>query len=369
MARTAVATAPGALTKEEIFNQPFLWQTTLERIQPTRLTCLKKERPVILTGAGTSAYAAAAVAGSWPGTIAIPTTDLLLYSEDELQCAAPHFAREGLLVSFARSGNSPESLAVVSKFQRMYRRVRHLVITCNAKGQLAQKAGMEHIVLHPRTNDRSLAMTSSFSNLALAGLALRHSALLARALPEICKRVEQALPALDETAMGLAAPAVERIAILASAPLRPLAAEGSLKILEMSAGNIFSLPETFLGLRHGPMSFLRADAVILCFLSSSPARRRYEYDLLRELRKKSLGRIIAVGATAAAVRRLADVWLTANAPDLPDYLRVPFEIPFVQLFAHHLSLARSINPDSPSPAGVITRVVRSFRIYEEPFDV
>jgi tagatose-6-phosphate ketose/aldose isomerase len=363
------ASAPGVLTREEIFQQSLLWPTTLERVQAIGLSFLTRKRPVIVTGAGTSAYAGAAIAGSWPGGLAIPTTDLLLYSKDELRTAAPNFADDGLLISLARSGDSPESLAVVSKFQHLYPQVEHLVITCNANGRLARMAGVEPVILDPRTNDRSLAMTSSFTNLTLAGLALQHAAELTKSLPAICGRVQQALPVLDTTARDLANSAVDRIAILASTTLHSLAMEASLKILEMSAGKIVAMPESFLGLRHGPMSFLRADSVVLCFLSSNPNRRRYEEDLIRELRDKSLGRIVAIGGDSGGANDLADIRVPAHAPDLPDYLRVPFEIPFAQLLAYRLSLAKGLNPDSPSPEGVITRVVQEFRIHEEPAGV
>lgn len=343
--------APGSVTHEEIFRQPPLWRKTLEQVRAAKLACLLQAVPTILTGAGTSAYAAAAIAASWPGGRAVPTTDLLLYTEEELQTVVPGFAAGGLLISLARSGDSPESLAVVSKIQQICPRVSHLVITCNAEGGLARLAGTERIVLDPRTNDRGLAMTSSFSNLTLAGLALRHGAELAGALPAICRQAEESLPSLDEAACELASTAAERVVILASEPLRPLATEAALKILEMTAGSVIAMSETFLGLRHGPMSFLRAESLVLCFLSSHPNRRRYEQDLIGELQNKSLGRIVTA---------------TAQAPDLPDYLRVPFEIPFAQLLAYRLSLASGLDPDNPSPNGVITRVVPRFRMHEEP---
>lgn len=319
---------------------------------------------MVLTGAGTSAYAAAAIAASWPGSRAVPTTDLLLCTESELAATMPHFTSGGLLVSIGRSGDSPESLGVVSKFQRDYPGVDHLAITCNSEGALARIAGAEKIILDPRTNDQALAMTSSFSNLTLAGLALRYGPDLAEALPAICERVEQALPRLDAAAQELADTPADRVVILASGPLGALATEAALKVLEMTGGKVIAFPETFLGLRHGPMSFLRADSLVLCFLSSMPNRRRYEEDLMHELRGKSLGRIVAVGGGEAA-----DISLAAQAPDLPDHLRVPFEIPFAQLLAFRLSLANGLNPDSPSPEGVITRVVPNFRMHEEAADV
>jgi tagatose-6-phosphate ketose/aldose isomerase len=205
-------------------------------------------------------------------------------------------------------------------------------------------------------------MTSSFSNLVLAGLALRHPGEIGQALPKLCARVKENLEALDSRAQSIAADHVSRVVILASAPLIGWAHEAALKILEMTAGQIPVVAETHLGLRHGPMSFLRADTLVLSLLSSNPLSRRYEEDLLAELRDKKLGRIIRIGSQ---VKPAFGEIAPAMAPELPDILRTPFEIVFPQLLAYHLSLRAELNPDNPSPGGVINRVVQGVRIYED----
>jgi tagatose-6-phosphate ketose/aldose isomerase len=348
---------PGALTHSEIFQQPELWPTTLERVPAGLLGGLRVSGPVVITGAGTSAYAASAVASSWKHAEAIATTDLLTD-------ATSLFPDGGLLVSLARSGDSPESLGVVKRIQRRFPAVQHLAITCNAHGALAQAAGVNPVILDPRTNDRSLAMTSSFSNLVLAGMSLHHQEQLRTVLPSICSRVDSLLPELDRRAQTIAERGIDRVSILASGALGGAAREACLKILEMTAGQVVAIPETFLGLRHGPMSFLRQDSLVLCFLSSDPQVRAYEEDLLDELKRKQLGYILAV-APDDATSGLYHERIPAAAPDLPDYLRTPFEIVFPQLLAYHLSLRLGFNPDSPSPDAVITRVVQGFRIHED----
>ncbi|HEY7304993.1 MAG TPA: hypothetical protein VH601_12805 [Bryobacteraceae bacterium] len=354
----------GAVTLEEIIRQPALWPTTIERIARTNRSDLLDSRTGIVTGAGTSAYAAEAIARAWPDAKAIPATDLLVQSKDELVNANPGFSDRGLLVSIARSGDSPESVTVVEKIQRLFPAARHLVITCNANGGLARLDGVETIVLDPRTNDRSLAMTSSFTNLVLAGLAISHFDQLARVVKPTCVTAEEVLPKLHVAARSLAQSEVSRVVVLASADLRPLATEVALKVLEMTAGAVVPMAETFLGLRHGPMSFLRQDSLVLCWMSSSPARRRYEADLIRELQSKNLGRLVIVGNDGDA-NATEGLRLPAIAPHLHDTLRVPFEIPFGQLLAYELSLRCGLDPDNPSPTGVITRVVQGFRVHED----
>lgn len=310
----------------------------------------------MFTGAGSSAYAGLAAQAAFTAARAIPTTDLLV----ELQ---PHFGPGSVLVSLARSGDSPESVAVVRRIQRLCPHVRHLAITCNAEGQLAQYPGVTAIVLDSRTNDRSLAMTSSFSNLALAGMCLGRPGEIGKALANICERVKQNLAVLEEKAQALAVTDVSRVVILASAPMMGWAQEASLKILEMSAGRIPVMPETHLGLRHGPMSFLRPDTLVLSILSTDALRRRYEEDLLEELRAKQLGRVIVITAQGDPHQAFAET-VPAMAPELPDDLQTPFEIVFPQLLAYHLSLRAGLNPDNPSPGGVIHRVVQGVCIHE-----
>jgi len=347
--------AAGRVTRAEIFQQPDLWPYTLQRVMHMNRRLLPSGERCVITGAGSSAYAAMAVAAAWPAAQAIPSTDLLSDVE-------PDFGPAGFLISLARSGDSPESLGVVHRIRRLFPHVRHLAVTCNVEGRLARSPEVTAIILDPRTNDRSLAMTSSFSNLVLAGLALRHSSELAEVLPKVCARVKENLAALDSKAQAIASDGIRRVVVLASAALMGWAHEASLKILEMTGGRIPVVAETHLGLRHGPMSFVHPDTVVLSLASSNPLSRRYEQDLLDELHAKKLGRMIRIGSEAALP--FAET-VPAMAADLPDMLRTPFEIVFPQLLAYHLSLREDLNPDNPSPGGVIHRVVQGVRIYED----
>ncbi len=343
---------PGRLTREEIYQQPDTWPETFARVRKAGLEALP---PPVLTGAGTSAYAAQAIEAGWPGSRAVPSTDLFLEFRRYL-------GQDGLVISLARSGDSPESIAVVSKIQRALPRVRHIALTSNPEGRLARWPGVEAVLLDPRSNDRSLVMTSAYSNLVLAGLALARPAEVEEALPLLCRSVREALPAMEEQAQRLAESPPARAVALASPPLMGAAREACLKILEMTAGRTAVMAETYLGLRHGPMSFLEAETLVLCFVSSDPSLRRYEHDLTRELRGKKLGRLVALGAADPAG---FDVVLTTGAANLPDWLRTPAEIVFAQLLGWHLSVRLGLNPDNPSPGRVITRVVEGVRIYED----
>lgn len=358
LTKTEGAATFGALTRAEILQQPEVWPDTLERATRSieRYEWWSAECECVFTGAGSSAYAGTAIQAAFARGRAVPTTDLLVDPQ-------PQFDAGSVLVSLARSGDSPESVAVVRRIQRLCPQVRHLAITCNAQGQLAQYPGAASLILDPRTNDRSLAMTSSFSNLALAGMCLGRHREISEALAGICARLKQNFARLEERACALAAGEITRVVILASADMLGWAQEASLKILEMSAGRIPVMAETHLGLRHGPMSFLRPDTLVLSILSTDRLRRRYEEDLLDELRSKQLGRMVVITEESAPHPASAEI-VPATAGELPDSVRTPFEIVFPQLLAYHLSLQAGLNPDNPSPGGVINRVVRGVRIYE-----
>ncbi len=351
-------TAP-QYTLQEILRQPFLWPITVERVRSAserlQLDAKLQDARVLLTGAGTSAYAAAAVAAAWPRARVAPTTDLLVDAERYLLDVEA-------VISLARSGNSPESTAVVELVRTLRPDILQVAIVCNEDGALSHASLDGLIVLDPRTNDQSLVMTGSFSNLVVAGLVLAQPNTVATTAHEFSKRAAALLPDIDRACRSGAASVHDRIVVLSSSPLLGWAREAGLKTLEMTAGRFPVVTETYLGLRHGPMSFVKADTLVLCLLSSDPARRRYEADLLHELRVKKLGCLIGI-ADPAESEGLFDALIPGVAPHANDALRTPFEILGPQLLGYHLSLSIGLNPDNPSPDGVINRVVQGVRIY------
>jgi tagatose-6-phosphate ketose/aldose isomerase len=346
-----------AYTLQEIFQQSLLWPTTVARVRAAsgQLNLDFEKARVLLTGAGSSAYAASAVASAWPRAVAIPTTDLLIDPERYL-------GDVDAVISLARSGNSPESAAVVERVRALRPNILQLAITCNQESSLVQSGLNGLIVLDPRTNDRSLVMTGSFSNLVLAGLLLAQPQIAAHTADLATERAKSLLPVIDKECHRIAARVRDRIVVLSSSPLLGWVHEAGLKILEMTGGHFPVVTETYLGLRHGPMSFLREDTLVLCLLSSDPVRRLYEIDLIQELRTKRLGYSVGIAATVDH-GSLFDNVIPAVLPDAPDDMRTPFEVLIPQLLGYHLSRGIGLNPDNPSPDGVITRVVQGVTIH------
>jgi tagatose-6-phosphate ketose/aldose isomerase len=357
-AEAGLHTAP-EYTMPEILRQPLLWPVTLKDVRTAsermQLPAKLQNARVLLTGAGTSAYAATAVASAWPRASAVPTTDLLVDAERYL-------VDVDAVISLARSGDSPESTAVVERVRALRPDILQFAIVCNEDGALSHSSLDGLINLDPRTNDQGLVMTGSFSNLVLAGLVLAQTDAVASTVDELSTRATALLPDIDRACRRVADRTHDRIVILSSSPLLGWAREAGLKTLEMTAGRFPVITETHLGLRHGPMSFIKPDTLVLCLLSSDQVRRRYEEDLVSELRAKKIGYLVGI-VDPGASEGLFDEIIPAVAPQTVDALRTPYEILGPQLIGYHLSLRIGLNPDNPSPNGVINRVVQGVRIH------
>jgi tagatose-6-phosphate ketose/aldose isomerase len=269
-------------------------------------------------------------------------------------------------------------VAVIEEMGRRFPRVAHLVITCNAQGAMA-KLAQDHpqsyaLVLDPATNDRGLAMTSSYSNMVVAGQALAYLDDLdgyGAMLEQLVKSAESLLPRAADEAAKLAKSGFTRVCFLGSGALMATAAESALKVQELTAGGIFTMSQSFLGLRHGPLSFLDQQTLVVAYLASDAGTRPYECDLLRELQEKQLGVTIAATGFALTpeIREIAQVVLELAAENRsgphtpPDALRPPLDVIFGQLLGLFFSLEAGLKPDTPSPSGAISRVVSHVKIH------
>jgi len=372
-------------TPREIWQQPDTWGTTF-RICSARKAELDEalrragigrgsaSPTIYLVGAGTSDYTGRALAplvrrrwgcDAWP----VPSTTLLT-DFDEFHSAG----KEYLWISFSRSGDSPEGVAVLKRALEHNGSIQHLVITCNQKGKMAELCARHPdralaLVLDDAVNDRGLAMTSSFSNMLVAGQCVAHLDDLEEfgaVVSGLSACGRQFLAVAAETSAEVTSLGCARACFVGSGVLRGVADECALKVVELSAGKITTLAETPLGLRHGPMSSVDGQTLFVAFLSSDPRRRGYELDLLREIDRKRLGRVrlVVTAGGGADVAELADYVLPLNCPmDLPDCYRPVLDVMLGQLLGLFASLRCGLKPDQPSPTGAITRVVQPIKLY------
>jgi tagatose-6-phosphate ketose/aldose isomerase len=360
-------------TLREICQQPISWPVTAElviRNQDRFKATLEGVRNIVLTGSGSSEYAGECVRLDLQDRLQITTSvvgggTLVAHGA---QAISP--IRPALMISIARSGDSPESFAALSLFIHSDPAIKHLVLTCNEKGKLAAAASPQVTVLtlDDSTNDRSLVMTSSFTNLVLAarGLAYLDD-------PEAYIAISRKL---SDIAGHVLLTYFEKIACIAETPFRRAifladsnrfggAREGALKMLEASAGRVPTMSETYLGFRHGPMSFAHNDALIVCFLSSDKSVRAFESDLLHEIRQKELGMAKIVIGEGIPHDILGGGDVAIECPGLGhvgDQSASMIDVLVSQLLAFFRSQREGLNPDAPSD-GVINRVVQSFQMH------
>lgn len=357
----------GLYTAEEIAQQPTVWSALYASLRMEQAAidaflgaCLSDPlQRVILTGAGSSAYVGEIIADElnaiWPAQVrAIATTSLLTHPELYLAPAAPT-----LLVSFARSGDSPESLAAVNLVRDLVPHARLLNITCNPDGTLARSSAGDpralNLLMPQASCDRGFAMTSSFTCMLLAALSVLGKAADRERLLALAQLAQQALRDWAGPVAALAAVPVQRVVYLGSGPLEALAKESALKILELTSGRVAAMANTPLGFRHGPKSVLNGASLVVVFNSGKALARRYEEDLANELRRDQVaGRIVTVGPGAE---------IGIDAPDWPDAWLAPLWLLAAQQYALHQSALLELRPDNPFVTGTVNRVVQGVTIY------
>jgi tagatose-6-phosphate ketose/aldose isomerase len=373
-----------AATAGEIAQQPASWRGT-RRIFERHAQALREfleavgvknsagpRCNVVLIGAGSSDYIGQSLAlllrSEWGcETQAVASTDMLANMSD-------YVVPDGrsLWISFSRSGDSPEGVAVITHALDKFPGIQHLVITCNDQGRMAgiarERDGVYAVPLEDEVNDRGLAMTSSFTNMVVFGQCLAHAwsgSTYDTTFEALVRAGESFLPVAAACAQELAAGPYKRMCVLGSGALTGIAKESALKVLEMTAGRVKTMSESVLGLRHGPMAALDVETLLVCFASSDARRQRYEGDLLREVGDKGIvaERVIVGPGGTTELAGCSEVYLAIEGA-LPDLYRPPVDVIFGQLLGLYFSLAHDLKPDAPSPNGVISRVVNEFRIYE-----
>jgi len=369
--------AGGLATAREIAQQPALWRGLPPLVAASRvaLASLVAPRPdrtelrLLLTGAGSSAFAGELLAPSLARALrrrvdAVATTDLVSNPADFLAEDVPT-----LLVSLARSGDSPESVAATRLADAHLTDCRHLVVTCNADGALARRhrddARSLVLAMPPASHDAGFAMTSSFTCMALSVLlALAPPLLPGPAVERLAAAAEHLLRRGGDVGRAVAGRRHERVVHLGSGPLKGLARESALKLLELTAGRVATWFDSPLGFRHGPKAVVDGRTLVVVHLSADPYTRQYDEDIVTELRASMpAGSVLTVTP--------GDIGTGPGGPpadplaDLDDATRGIVMVVFAQLLALHLSLAHGLTPDNPFPSGEVNRVVAGVTIHPQ----
>lgn len=369
-------------TVKEIYQQPATWEKTCRQIEEHKDEIQKfidqvitqEDFDVILTGAGTSEFVGNALFPHLTGLLnykvkSYGTTDIVATPEAYLSRTKPT-----LLISFGRSGNSPESIGAVDAAESVCDNIYHLFVTCNKDGALSKRAeSTEHcyaINLTPETHDQSFAMTSSFSNMYLATYLCFHLNELDKVVAEVRKIAAAGQNFLDNQYTIPQTIVNEydfnRIVYLGSNTLKGTSQESALKMLELTAGRVVTMYDTPLGFRHGPKSIIDDNTLTVVYLSDDAYTRQYEIDLIKEMSGQRKGnRIVAVmSKTDEAVAALVDYTVVFGLEENHENVQLGLDyILFAQTLAVLKSLSLSITPDNPCPTGEVNRVVKGVTLY------
>ena len=378
MSETNTTATTGTWTEEEIRQQPASWIRSLNNIDNLRASIdnflapllRKRELRIVLTGAGTSAFIGDIISpwlASHTGKniTAVPTTDLVTNPMDYLSAAHPL-----LLVSFARSGNSPESVAAVELANQCVPECYHLSITCNEAGSLYQTAvnsdNAYALLMPAETHDRGFAMTSSITTMMASCLAVfAPETINSHTFRDVADRCQTILTSLGDFSQSVFGnDPWKRIVYLGSGGLQGAARESALKVLELTAGKLAAFYDSPTGFRHGPKSLVDRETLVVVFVSSHPYTRLYDLDLLAELRRdRQAMRVVAIAAETDPVIEAGPHILLPPARTFIDMEQAFCFLMYAQVFALSQSLRVGNTPDTPSASGTVNRVVQGVVIH------
>ncbi len=369
-------------TLQEIYQQPATWRKTCaqlaackDELQAFLDQVVKAEDfDIVLTGAGTSEFVGNSLFQALNERYnykvkSYGTTDIVPSPENFLSRTKPT-----VLVSFGRSGNSPESLGAVEAAEAVCQNLYHLFVTCNHEGTLSKLADTRDncfaLNLTPETHDQSFAMTSSFTNMYMA----TYLAFNLDRLEELTEKIEKICAATEnflDNQYGTAGKIVEefdfeRIVYLGNIALKGVSQESALKMLELTAGKVATMFDSPLGFRHGPKSIIDDTTLTVVYLSDDAYKRQYEIDLIREMgpqRKKNRIAVI-MNTPCNGLDNLVDYQLVMDCGQAMDNVLLGFMfIVFAQTLAVLKSLSLDITPDNPCPTGEVNRVVKGVTLY------
>ncbi|HPH95886.1 MAG TPA: SIS domain-containing protein [Anaerolineaceae bacterium] len=339
----------GIFTRKEILSQPEAWAEALdvlEGLQPELLRLFGADYDqVVFTGCGSTYYLALAGAALFQEATgrlarAVPGGELLLNTD----LALGKSGHKTLLVAISRSGSTTETVRAVEQFKAQ-ERGPVIVVTNYSDQPLAALADLAIVIA--KGQEESVAQTRSFASMYVATTAL---CLLAggrerelktmRGLPEAGKAVMAQYESLAQKfGENLE---YDRFYFLGSGGRYGLACEVNLKMKEMTLTH--SEPFHFLEFRHGPMSMVNQNAVVVGMVSEK--NQPHELAVLDEMKALG-GQVLAMGENEADV---------CFSSDIPEMARGVLYLPVLQLMAYHRSMAKGLNPDRPANLTAVVKL-------------
>jgi len=369
-------------TLKEIEQQPDLWLKVYDIVQIQKnnideflievLPVTQSE--IIFTGAGSSFFIGEMVAAKFQKNIgisskAVSTTEIVTHPDSYINPVI-----NTLMVSFARSGNSPESVAAVNLANQISKKVAHLIITCNKEGKLARLSfdNKKYVLIMPdEADDKSLAMTSSVTTMALSALLISQIKNIDHLNDQVelaSKYAENIISVYKEELNRISNLEFKRAVFLGSGPNLGVARESHLKLQELTNGKLICKFDSFLGFRHGPKVIVDKDTLLVYIFSNDEYVIKYENDLVASM-KKGINPLFTLGISEKEdTLSNSDLSIKLNNEycNIKEEFLTLCNLMPAQLFGYYKSIKQGLNPDLPSTNGTIHRVVQGVNIY--PFE-
>lgn len=371
------------ITAREIENQPVIWKKLAEVLtgnKPRFSAYMQKvlqipNLRIIFTGAGSSAFIGESMSMLLMREFGIRsecqhTTDVVATPE-EIFYDVPT-----LLVSYSRSGSSPESCAAIETAKRYVSELYNLVLVCNADSPLARIApdGDRDLVVNipQEASDQGFAMTCSVSCMALATWVLFSGAQMNQRIAYIAAladSVSAQMGAWQKQASEIAQWDYTRIVYLGFGALRGLAREGAVKSQELTNGYTVATYDTPTGFRHGPKTMINDETLIVMMATPLPFAGLYDYDMIRELSTQKVRNRVAVVVDEKCGYDLSEASYVVRYQAPEQFAGAEFNaymycLMFLQILSFERSYALGITTDNPCPKGEVNRVVQGVIIHQ-----
>ncbi|MFV0247112.1 MAG: SIS domain-containing protein [Mycoplasmatales bacterium] len=343
-------------TENEILNQFDTWNSIyshLEQYQQLinkKLLNMEDDTVVVFTGAGTSGFI---------GDILEVHLNKKLSTFKYKSIFSTHIVSDStyinknsnvLLISFGRSGNSPESVGAVNKVKERAGKFDQIIITCNKDGSLATTYPNDSIILPPETNDEGFAMTNSFSTMLITAFYIFGVKIDLESVVNNAKHTMNLFNDIPQSGF-------ESIYFISNNEVEPILKEYALKINELTAGKYNIYSDQILNFRHGPKSSISKKTLIFLISSNNEYNKKYELDIYNELLNDENEPIVYL--IGNKLDNKCDIEINC-ANELEKILIL---LPLIQRYAVKMSTNLSINPDNPNPGGSVNRVVQGVEIY------
>lgn len=371
-------------TVSEIKHQPEMWKKTAAIMTSRKneisdfmdkVTSIEGLR-IITTGAGSSAFIGESLQLMLANEMGLRSENI--HTTDIISCPdSVLYDVPTLLISYARSGESPESLAACKFAEKRIKDLYQIIIVCDKNSTLAKSGyGSDRklvLDMPPETCDKGFAMTSSVSSMALATWCLFHYKEMETYANYVCilaDSMEEEFDSIADMTKAVANVDYRRLIWLGTGALRGLAREACVKSMEVTDGYVHAGYDAPTGFRHGPKTVVNDETMTIHYLNNQEYSSQYDIDFINEMIAEKKGNKVVT----VKPQHMKDA---VKGEDYEVIYSIPTELPtnsemgayikalvFSQMLSMFKSLDKGYQTDSPSVKGDVNRVVQGIVIHD-----